>query len=230
MYAKKIEQARKDNPFLSYTNIIYDLVLDDIIWSRFEPGTLLRETILAEWCGVSRSPAKEALNRLYEDGFLKKSDLPGYEIMPFDITDYSDYCEFRLAIEPQAAFFAARTATEKEIKNLENLIAEYKKSVSENATLSTLHLLDFKFHQEIIRMSGNRYFSKIYDHYEKKDQYFRTVMCGDDINAHYILQKHIHIYKKIACHDEKGALEEMRAHLELNLRRGIDWLKRLREE
>ena len=52
----------------------YDLLKQSILSGEFEPGQALVETSLATWCGVSRTPVREALRRLEQDGLVERND------------------------------------------------------------------------------------------------------------------------------------------------------------
>jgi len=51
----------------------YERIKQSIIDGIFEPGQALTEAALSEWCGVSRTPVREALGRLEQDGLVSRS-------------------------------------------------------------------------------------------------------------------------------------------------------------
>jgi len=79
-----------------------------IIKGEFPPGQQLVESNLAEWCGVSRTPVREALRRLQQDGLIDRTDrgMVVKERSPEDILDIYDT---RLVLEG----FAGRTAADR---------------------------------------------------------------------------------------------------------------------
>lgn len=72
MNRSQIEERRQENPFLSLSDILYDIILQDIISFKLKPGTRLNESSIAEQLGTSRSPVKSALLRLYYDSYVVK--------------------------------------------------------------------------------------------------------------------------------------------------------------
>src|SRR5579862_6815448 len=73
---------------------------------RFLPGERLNEAILAKELGVSRTPLREALNRLTAEGFLTFSVNLGFFRKPLEVKEIFDLFEFRLEIEVTAVRLA----------------------------------------------------------------------------------------------------------------------------
>jgi len=86
----------------------YEMLKSAIIKGEFPPGQQLVESNLAEWCGVSRTPVREALRRLQQDGLIDRTDrgMVVKERSPEDILDIYDT---RLVLEG----FAGRTAADR---------------------------------------------------------------------------------------------------------------------
>ena len=69
---------RKRNPFLSLSDIVYDILLQEIVSFRMAPGSRVNESTIAELLGVSRSPVKNALTRLMHNSYVVRQ--PGYRV------------------------------------------------------------------------------------------------------------------------------------------------------
>ncbi|MCD0449482.1 GntR family transcriptional regulator [Actinocorallia sp. API 0066] len=100
--------------------MIYERLRADVLAGGFPAGTPLMETVLAARYGVSRTPVREALARLAQDGLLKRAPR-GYEIASGTPSDVLEIYEARIALEGQAAASAAERRTDLDLVRLRHL-------------------------------------------------------------------------------------------------------------
>lgn len=98
----------------------YEQIRADILAGRFEAGGPLMETVLARRYGVSRTPVREALARLEQDGLLSRV-IRGYQVRSGTPEDVLEIYETRTALESAAAFAAARRRSELDLARLRHL-------------------------------------------------------------------------------------------------------------
>lgn len=155
---------------------IIDYIFGQIKEGKLKPGDkLTNERELCETLGVSRPPLREALKSLTNIGILIAKQGGGTYVNEYN-GDYIksilkfvlvfsdqmlfDYVQMRKAIESEATKLATKLATEDELDKLKEIIEQRedlsKKDFKENR--DKLKQLDFKFHLEIARMSGNTVF------------------------------------------------------------------------
>lgn len=96
----------------------YDLLKQAVLQGEFAPGEPLREVHLARWCGVSRTPVREALRRLEQDGLVhwEGSSLTVRRRSPEEILDI--YAT-RIVLESTVAAAAAERRTDHDLRQLE---------------------------------------------------------------------------------------------------------------
>ncbi len=87
-----------------------------------KPGERLNELELAARFGVSRTPIREALNRLASEGLLVESTR-GYIRKPLDIQEMADLYEARMAIERECLRLAFDRATEQQLQDISGFLA-----------------------------------------------------------------------------------------------------------
>lgn len=97
----------------------YEIIRDAIVEGTLAPGTQLVEVSVAEMCGVSRTPAREALTRLEQDGLLERGPRGLYvrERSPEQILDIY---QVRIVLEAEAARLAAERHTELDMVRIES--------------------------------------------------------------------------------------------------------------
>ena len=121
---------------------------------RFLPGERLNEAILAKELGVSRTPLREALNRLSTEGFLTFSANNGFFRKPLDVKEVFDLYEFRMCLELSAIKLAVERATDEQLTEIENFLAESARE-EPSRTVDDLVTLDEQFHEMLMKLTGN---------------------------------------------------------------------------
>lgn len=121
---------------------------------RFLPGERLNEAVLAKELGVSRTPLREALNRLTAEGFLTFSVNNGFFRKPLDVKEIFDLYEFRMHLELAAVRLAVERATEEQLAEIEAFSIESARD-EPGRTIDDLVALDEQFHEMLMRLTGN---------------------------------------------------------------------------
>ena len=131
----------------------YSLILDAIDAGLFKPGDRLVETDLAERFGVSRTPVREALQRLETQSLLTR-DGRSLIVASLDHTQIAELYIVRAELEGLAARLAARHATEEEQQVLLDLA---QMTLPSAASPGELVRDNRRFHKQIHLASHNRY-------------------------------------------------------------------------
>jgi len=122
---------------------------------RFLPGERLNEAILAKELGVSRTPLREALNRLSAEGFLTFSANNGFFRKTIDVKEIFDLYEFRRCLELAAVKLSIERATDEKVREIEAFVTESALDVA-GRTVDDFVTLDEHFHEMLIQLTGNQ--------------------------------------------------------------------------
>jgi len=133
---------------------IYRVIKARAIAFTIKPGERLNEVALARELSVSRTPLREALNRLVAEEFLRWLPRRGYVVRELDSKEIFDLYEFRTALEVSAAKMACERATDEEIEELSRFVESRSKNADESDTLRVVSL-DEEFHERLVALSGN---------------------------------------------------------------------------
>lgn len=144
----------------SRADFVYDSLRDAIWEGRFAHGERIREEEIAGVLGVSRTPVREALQRLQQRGLLVVGPGRGLMVAQLSKQQVFELYAMREILEGSAARFAARHANEAEIEILYRLQRELAESGSDALTLINLNR---RFHQSIYEAAHNQYLLQTLD-------------------------------------------------------------------
>jgi DNA-binding GntR family transcriptional regulator len=135
---------------------IYDLLRDAIVdMNIYEEGANLRldERSLAEQLGISRTPLREALVRLEQDGFVEIQARKGVFVLRKTLDEILEMIIAWAALESMAARLAATNASEAQIGKLRKHAMRHSASAA-RADLAEYSDANIQFHELILEMSG----------------------------------------------------------------------------
>lgn len=126
---------------------------EQLLRSRFLPGQKINEVALAKELEISRTPLREALNRLVAEGLLMDRER-GFSVPSLDPEVIFDLFEARVEIECATVRLACERAEESELQALSDFLAE-SMAESPDASVDRLIELDIRFHDTIAELSRN---------------------------------------------------------------------------
>jgi GntR family transcriptional regulator, rspAB operon transcriptional repressor len=132
---------------------VYRILRDWLITAKLPPGEFLSEADLAERCGTSRTPVREACTRLMQDHWLTRIRRKGFMVTPISVRDIVDLYEYRKLLECYAAEKLAQTASHEQLKELAAIVAPEKDPV---AGLEQILVANQDFHRRLSEMAGNQ--------------------------------------------------------------------------
>ena len=128
-----------------------------ILNGAFENGARLPETAVAERLGLSRTPLRQAMDRLVDEGLLERIETGGCRVASFTLADITDAIDLRGVLEGTAARLAAERGVSPE------KAAALEQTLSSLDAVMGASFLDFKsyvrlnaeFHQQLTWLSGS---------------------------------------------------------------------------
>jgi len=138
----------------SITDRVYEEVKLMAMTYRFRPGERINEVLLAEQLQVSRTPLREALNRLSSEGYISVAPNRGFIGRELDPTEIQGLFELRSILEQGIVRLACERASDEELEALKLFADDQAANWREKPTLQNLRD-DEEFHLRIARMTGN---------------------------------------------------------------------------
>lgn len=189
----------------------YSLILSAIDNGIYRPGDRLVESELAERFGVSRTPVREALQRLETQAMLKR-DGRSLIVATLDHNQLAELYTVRTELEALAARLAARHATPEEVRVLASMVDEDHQIIGDPQALSRANR---RFHHQIHLASHNRYLVQQLDLVHRSMALMaRTTLAakGRDVVT---LDEHQEIVDAIAARDGERAEAALRRHISM---------------
>jgi DNA-binding GntR family transcriptional regulator len=203
----------------SLTEQAYAAIRRQIITCAMAPGLEMSEQELAERMQMSKTPVREALARLAQEGFVESFPRRGYRVMPVTVKDINDLFTVRAALEGAAAELAAEAMAEPEIAALAAL-AEATYTPGETPSLDAFIDANVAFHSAIARGAGvARLANLVIAHLEEATRLFYMGAHTRDVNPE-TTEDHRRIVDLLRARDAAGARAALIRHNE-NTRRGL---------
>ncbi len=138
----------------------YAAIKRDILGNRLRPGTKLTHRMLAENLGVSRTPVRESLERLYQEGYVKRVQNRGYFVAEMDTQEVSELYQTREALELYALQQVLVTGiSAQSLKAIQAINARYRTLCQQNLSRERL-MVDREFHLALADLAGNGFLSR----------------------------------------------------------------------
>ncbi|MFT6674539.1 MAG: DNA-binding GntR family transcriptional regulator [Sulfitobacter sp.] len=189
----------------------YSMILEAIDVGTYRPGDRLVESELAERLGVSRTPVREALQRLETQSLLAR-DGRSLIVASLDHNQTAELYVVRGELEGLAARLAARHATLEEIRVLREMVQADNKLVDNPAALARSNR---RFHKQIHLSSHNRYLVQQLDLLYRSMALMATTSLAVEGRGALAQAEHDKIVSMIEARDEDGADEALRSHISL---------------
>jgi DNA-binding GntR family transcriptional regulator len=188
----------------------YQRIMEAIQSGRLKPGTRIREVELAEWLGSSRTPVREALNRLQTEGLVVQEPRRGMIIAEMDSTMMAEIYSMREVLESTAARLAALHASDVEISMLREIADRDKQFLDDPIKLARNNRL---FHDALYRAAHNRYLLKTANLLQESLALLGQTTLSLPGRGATAYQEHDALVTAIERHDPELAEAATRAHM-----------------
>ena len=197
----------------------YETLKSMIQNGQFDPELIYSETKLSQELGISRTPVRDAIQRLAQEGYLDIIPSKGFRLHQMTQEDLTETYQIRCALE---GFCAVQLAKDFELRRaqrvmevLDELLQQQRQILESSHSAVEFTRYDWEFHENIIRYPGNDSFTSLFEsiRYRIEDTAVRTLKMEGRMEAtvaeHQEIIDHIRIgaggrsYKSMLTHLDK---------------------------
>jgi DNA-binding GntR family transcriptional regulator len=197
---------------LSLGNQAYQEVKRIILERQIPPGGKLNEGDLAQALGISRTPIREAINRLEKEGLVKIVPQRGAYVVQFTEKDVFELFLIRENLEGLAAYLAATKMSDKDLAKLESFIEGFSEPFDEKE-IRRYAREDFKFHQAIVQYSGAQRLISLVFTLHDYIHIFRLTTLGVSGRMKISIEEHRKLLAAFREKNPEEAERRMREHI-----------------
>jgi DNA-binding GntR family transcriptional regulator len=190
----------------------YQVLKEDILSLKLPPGTVVRIGALTEELDVSRTPVREALLTLENEGLVRSEPRVGFFVAEISRRDLEELYELRAVLEGYAVQTAAPYVTDEDLSRLENGI-ETSQTAVEHGELDRFLEIDTAFHALLIERAPNSRLMVMMDSIGDLTHrlHYLGLKCVE--NIHESLVEHKEILGALRRRDSQLAARLMSDHL-----------------
>ena len=182
-----------------------------IVTLELGPGSVINERELVERLGIGRTPVREALRRLAQEGLVEVYPRRGMFVTDVDVRKLALVSEVRVALEPEAARLAAERATDAERAELQELLDELNAADADDHARMAL---DERIHRAVYRCARNDLLATTLEQYYVLALRIWTIALDRQHELNDAVQGHRALLEAIHDGDGERAAATMRAHVE----------------
>ncbi len=212
MTAPRLQPIRLD-AYKPLREIVSDALRQAIRDGILPPGERLMEIPLAEELGVSRTPIREAIRILEQEGLIVMIPRRGTYVADMSLKDVTEVFELRSILEELAAELAAERITNEEIEALEQHLVEIGNYMNEN-NLDKVVQADILFHEILYKASRNDRLVEMIHNLREQTLRFRTLSMSQTGRLAKTWDEHRQLVEAISDRDVERARHIARIHME----------------
>jgi DNA-binding GntR family transcriptional regulator len=202
------------------TTLAYETIREFIWEGRLEQGSHLTEDFLAGRLGISKSPIREALNRLEAEGLIRIEPRRGAYLRTFSAQEIENLYDFREALESHAV--ARLEVTPRLLEELRQSVERANRYIQANAKREYIEE-DIRFHRLIANAAGNERIALALENIQQQVWIFRRKTY--DLSSSKAVVAHTRIVDALAAGDKSAARRIMRNHLTGVCGRLVEYVK-----
>lgn len=211
---------------LTAASVVYHQLRDEIVSLKRVPGEVIAEKEIAAAHGLSRTPVREALLRLADEGLVEIAPKSGTYVSRIPLASLHEAMIARAALEDVTAQAAAEKASAADLKRLDAVIAD-EMAVAARGDHRAFHAADDALHQTIAEIAGLPGIWRLVLHLKTQVDRCRHLSLPHPGRMDRVIREHSEIVAAIAAHDVEAASAAMRRHVKtlhgsLGLIRGVN--------
>ena len=202
----------------------YSALRQQLVEFKIRPDERINEVHVAQTLKLSRTPVREALNRLAIEGFVVLRPNKGYFFRGPDIDDLIDLFEFRSIVETGSFLLACERAEDTVITRLRSFWTDARKRY-ERGNPDEILELDEGFHVRLAEAAKNPELVRQLEYLNARIRFVRRIQIENVAVRGTMISDHTAIVKALADRDAARGVEILRGHISLTINDARSMLK-----
>jgi DNA-binding GntR family transcriptional regulator len=198
--------------YLPLRDVVFNTLREAILRGDLVPGERLMELQLASKLGVSRTPIREAIRMLEQEGLAITIPRKGAIVAGMTEKEMQDVLEIREALEELSVQVACDKITDEEIAQLRKNMKNFQRSL-ETGDLKKMAQADVEFHDVIYQATDNQKLINMLNNLREQMYRYRVEYLKNPDNHQQLLDEHEAIYQGIVTKDKDAVTAMMRKHI-----------------
>ena len=204
-----------EEEYMPLREVVFVRLRRQILRGELKPGERLMEIGLANRLGVSRTPIREAIRKLENEGLVVMVPRKGAHVAEITRQELNDVLEVRRSLEVLAITKACESMTEKDILALKAAEEAFAAQVARrDADITTLGEADEHFHDVIYQGTRNRRLVQMLNNLREQMYRFRVEYLKDTDIRQRLVREHDTIVKALEMRDREEAVRVTILHID----------------
>ncbi|MDD3361915.1 MAG: GntR family transcriptional regulator [Hespellia sp.] len=212
------------NEYLPLRDVVFNTLRQAILRGELKPGERLMEIQLANKLGVSRTPIREAMRKLENEGLVLMVPRKGAEVAEITEKSLRDVLEVRRALEELCVQLACDKMTKEGIEELRKAAEEFEEVV-DSEDITVVAAKDVAFHDIIYAATDNPKLIALLNNLREQMYRFRAEYLKRDEFHPQLLKEHKQIIEGILNHRKDEAAKIMCQHIDNQVEAVIDIIR-----
>lgn len=196
----------------SLRKAIYEEIKEEILCGKRLPGARLMELDLSKEKGASRTPIREAIKLLAEDGLVAIVPNKGAYVTKITLQELLEILEVREEIDGMSAYYAAQRIDDEILQELQTAMDEYKNALASEDKKEIVYW-DAQFHKVIVKATKNRVLINLVGKLREEILRLRHLYYGDFRENHDTVKDHKDLFEAISNRNSELAKELAKKHM-----------------
>ena len=201
------------NEYLPLRDVVFKTLREAILRGDLKPGERLMELQLAAKLGVSRTPIREAIRMLQQEGLAVTIPRRGAEVAAMTEKDMEDVLQVREALEILAVQLASEKITKEQIAELEERLKAFEQAV-ETVEVKQIAQSDIDFHDLIYTAAENPRLVVLLNNLREQIYRYRVEYLKDEKNYPRLIEEHRQIMQGLKERNEQYVVEMTKKHMD----------------
>ena len=201
--------------FRTRADEVYAQLKRDISEFKLVPGDRFTENEISERLGVSRTPVRQALFRLQQEGFVEVLFRSGWRVLPFDFDQFEQFYDLRMVLETTAVHRLCETDRHVDRGMLDALAGIWLVPAAQRSSDTVqVGLWDEDFHCALVAAAGNAEMARVHRDVTDRIRIIRRLDFTKQPRIDATYDEHAKILKAVRANRGDQAAMLLRAHIE----------------